>query len=120
FDGITLSADGTIDPSDGDLPGPVDAFGNIIPEISADGQVLTDSDHVPLALQGWSQHIDVEKVDPFNTSVVHAHDYVMPAQGTFPGLAVDRFPLRVTVTVRYQGPGEDHATDVAKVTWIVP
>ena len=52
FDGLTLSADGTVNPADGDLPGPVDAFGSIIPEISADGTVPVGDDRVPLALQG--------------------------------------------------------------------
>lgn len=120
FDGIVLSADGTIDPADGDLPGPVDAFGNIIPEIAANGTVLMDSEGNPLALQGWSQRINVEKVDPYNSSVVRADDYVMPAEGGFPGLAVDQFPLRVTVTVSYQGPDDSGPVEVAKVSWIVP
>jgi type II secretory pathway pseudopilin PulG len=120
FDGMVLSADGTVGPEDGNLPGPVDAFGNIIPEIAADGTVRTDEHDIPMALQGWSQRISVEKVDPYNTAVVRSDEYVMPAQGTFPGLGVDKFPLRVTVTVRYQGPGEANPTDIAKVVWIVP
>lgn len=120
FDGITLWADGTIDPSDGDLPGPVDGFGNIIPEIAANGDVLTDQQGNPLALQGWSQRINVEKVDPYNSSVVRADDYVMPAEGEFPGLGVNQFPLRVTVTVRYQGPDDVAPVDMVRVSWIVP
>lgn len=120
FDGMVLSADGTVGPEDGNLPGPVDAFGNIIPEIAADGSVRTDEHDIPMALQGWSQRISVEKVDPYNTAVVRSDEYVMPAQGNFAGLGVDQFPLRVTVTVRYQGPGETNPTDIAKVTWIVP
>ncbi len=120
FDGITLSADGTIDPADGDLPGPVDAFGNIIPEITATGEVMTDANGIPLAMQGWTQRINIEKVDPYDSSVVRADDYVMLAEGSFPGLGVDRFPLRVTVTVRYQGPDEQDGVDVVRVSWIVP
>ena len=120
FDNLVLSADGTISPDDGDLPGPVDGFGNIIPEIAADGSVLLDAEGRPLALQGWSQRISVEKVDPFNNSVVRADNYVMHAEGSFPGLGVHQFPLRVTVTVSYQGPDDDEATDISKVTWIVP
>jgi len=119
FDGLVLAANGTIDPADGDLPGPVDGFGNIIPEIAADGTVLMDGD-TPLAMQGWSQRISVEKVDPYNSSVVRADEYVTPAEGSFPGLGVDQFPLRVTVTVRYQAPDETTPVDISRVSWIVP
>lgn len=120
FDGVVLSAAGVIGSEDGNLPGPVDAFGNIIPAIAADGSVLVDAENNPLALQGWTQRISVEKMDPYNNSIVRADDYVMPAEGGFPGLAVNKFPLRITVTVQYQAPNEDRAVDVAKVSWIVP
>jgi len=121
FDGITFNADGSVNPADGDLPGPLDAFGSIIPEISADGTVPVDEDRIPLALQGWSQEVQVEKVDPFDTGVIRTNAYTQPAAPpNFPGRAVDKFPLRVTVTVRYQGRFEENAIDVAKVVWIVP
>lgn len=120
FDGLTLWSGGTVGLADGDLPGPVDAFGNIIPDILADGTVRTDEAGNPLALQGWTQLVRVEKVDPFNSATVRANDYVMQPEGSFPGLQVNQFPLRVTVTVLYQGPGDDNATEVARVTWIVP
>jgi hypothetical protein len=121
FDGLTLSADGTSDPSDGDLPGPIDAFGQIIPEILADGSVLTDEEGNALALQGWSQSVLVEKIDPYDTSVVRSHAYEQPASPpNFPGLALDKFPLRVTVVVTFQGPNDQSPTEVARVVWIVP
>ncbi|MGE3109539.1 MAG: prepilin-type N-terminal cleavage/methylation domain-containing protein [Phycisphaerales bacterium] len=121
FDGITFSAEGTTDPSDGDLPGPIDAFGQIIPEILADGTVLADENGRPLALQGWRQSVFVDKIDPYDTSVIRATGYQEPpVPPDFPGLAVDKFPLRVTVIVSYQGPNETAATEVAKVVWIVP
>jgi len=121
FDGLTLSGSGDADPADGDLPGPVDAFGNVIPEISSDGSVPVDAEGAPLPLLGWSQTITVQKLDPYDSGLVRPHSYSLPAQApSFPGLAVDKFPLRVTVTVSYQGRLEDTATDIATIVWIVP
>ncbi len=121
LDGLTFGSDGTTDPSDGDLPGPIDAFGQIIPEILASGAVLTDEEGDALALQGWSQTVTVEKIDPYDTSVVRADGYQEPAvPPDFPGLAVHKFPLRVTVVVTYQAPREETTTEVARVVWIVP
>lgn len=121
FDGMTFSPGGAVNAAEGELPGPIDAFGNIIPEISVDGSVPTDERGDPLPMQGWTQHVTVEKVDPYDTATVRADSYVAPASPpSFPGLAVNKFPLRVTVVVQYQGPGEAEATDVATVVWIVP
>lgn len=121
FDGLTFSNSGTIGVTDGDLPGPIDAFGNVIPDILTDGTVRLDHDHDPMPLQGWSQSVRVEKLDPFNTSTVRPHSYVLPpVLPNFAGLAVDKFPLRVTVTVRYQGPDDSTAQDVATIVWIAP
>jgi hypothetical protein len=121
FDGLTLAFNGTAGRTDGDLPGPIDAFGTLIPEISATGAVRQDASGQPMNLQGWSQHILVEKVSPTNFSTVYSQDAVLPADNTgFRGLAVDQFPLRVTVTVTYQGPYDAQASTVAQVSWIVP
>jgi len=121
FDGITFTPGGRIDAAHGELPGPIDAFGNVIPEISADGTVPTDEHNNPLPLQGWTQTVRVEKVDPYDTAVVRSHSYVAPAvPPNYPGLAVDKFPLRVTVIVRYQGPHDARPTDEATAVWIVP
>lgn len=121
FDGLTLAFNGTADRTDGDLPGPVDAFGTLIPEISPNGTIAQDANGQPMNLQGWSQSIVVRKVNPSNSSTVVDNDEVLPADGTgFRGLAVDKFPLRVTVTVRYQGPYDITAATVAEVSWIVP
>lgn len=121
FDGLTFGSAGDTDPSDGDLPGPIDAFGQIIPEILASGAVLTDEEGNALSLQGWSQSVTVEKVDPYDTSVVRADGYIEPpVPPNFPGLAVHKFPLRVTVVVTYQAPLEDEPSEIARVVWIVP
>jgi hypothetical protein len=44
----------------------------------------------------------------------------MQPEGSFAGLGVNQFPLRVTVTVSYQGPDDSTPVDISKVTWIVP
>lgn len=121
FDGLTLTFNGTAGREDGDLPGPIDAFGTLIPEIGPDGNAMQDANGGTMNLVGWSQAIRVEKVDPTNYSTVYDDDEVLAAeQSGFRGLQVDQFPLRVTVTVSYQGPFDAEATPVAVVTWVVP
>lgn len=104
--------------TDGDLPGPIDAFGNVIPQLDADGNPVLDDDDEMVPLQGWSQTVTVEKVDPFNFATVRAPEYDEAAAGAFPGRAVDRFPLRVTVVVEYQGPYDTEPREIARVFWI--
>ncbi|MBX3359360.1 MAG: prepilin-type N-terminal cleavage/methylation domain-containing protein [Phycisphaeraceae bacterium] len=121
FDGMTFRPGGTLLVSDGDLPGPVDAFGNVIPQILNDGTVVLDGEGNPAPLQGWSQIVRVEKVDPFNFSTVRPHGYeVAPNLPDFEGLRVDQFPLQVTVIVQYQGPFDAAPQTVATVVWVVP
>ncbi|MFN7020941.1 MAG: hypothetical protein ACK4WH_06390 [Phycisphaerales bacterium] len=121
FDGLTLTYNGTAGLDDSDLPGPIDAFGQVIPQINNDGSAALDNEGSPLPLQGWSQSIRVEKVNPSDYSVSLANDAVIAPDGTgFNGVAVDAFPLRVTVTVRYRGVYDSAPTTVAVVSWIVP
>lgn len=121
FDGLRLAFNGTAGREDGDLVGPVDAFGEVIPEISPNGEIVRDAQGRVVPLQGWSQTVRVEKVDPTNFSTVYPPEEVLPAQaGGFTGLAVDAFPLRVTVSVTFRGPFDTEAQTVAVVTWIVP
>jgi len=119
FDGITFSFTGTAGFDDGDLPGPVNAFGEVVPQIDVNGSIVMDGG-VEVAMDGWRQTVVVEKVDPFDTSVIRANDYVEPAAGDFEGLEVGEFPLRVTVIVTYQRPGSMDVDEVARVAWIVP
>jgi hypothetical protein len=99
----------------GNYPGPIDAFGNVIPHTLADGSLLLDNNGVPLPLQGWSQTVVVEKV--------HPHDFtmVLPKEHrSLPERDVGDYPLRVTVIVEYQGPYDSAPAEVNRVTWIVP
>ncbi len=111
--------DGVVFGSGGAFAGPIDSTGAVVPEIGPDGLPLTQND-VEVPLRGWSQSVLVEKVDPQNFNTVRGHAYTRAAVGTFPGLDVDQFPLRVTVTVRYTAPGATAAREMAKVVWIAP
>lgn len=113
FDGAVFGAGGT-------LPGPVDSTGRTVPEIGPDGLPLIEND-AEVPLRGWSQSVTIEKVDPQNFNTVRPHAYTRAAvPPNFPGLAVDQFPLRVTVSVRYMAPGETTSREMAKVVWIAP
>lgn len=119
FDDID-DLDGASFGDEGDYPGPINSYGELIRETTASGAEVHDEDGNPVGLAGWSQAVTVEKVDPFNFATVRAHDFKEAAQGSFPGRAVDRYPLRVKVTVSYRGPYDSTAAEVASVTWIVP
>ena len=72
------------------------------------------------AMYGWYQTVVVEKIDPFDTSIVHPDSYSEPPNGSFPGRGVDEYPLRVSVNVFYQGVNDVQADLVTTVTWIIP
>jgi prepilin-type N-terminal cleavage/methylation domain-containing protein len=112
--------DGLVFGGTGQFPGPISAFGDVIPETTADGGVVMDEDGRPVPLRGWTQSVSVQKVDPFNYSIVRDHGYAQAPSGSFPGRAVGDFPLRVTVTVSYQGPYDTSPSPVATVSWVVP
>lgn len=121
FDGITFAFDGTpgfID--DGDLPGPIDAFGLVIPEIFSDGTVMLDADGNPVPMIGWRQTVRVVKVHPTDPTRELAPDYFEPPVGASAGIAIDQFPLRVEVIVTYEGPFVSSATEITRVVWVVP
>jgi prepilin-type N-terminal cleavage/methylation domain-containing protein len=123
FDGISFSDTGTPGLNDGDLPGPINAFGEIIPEIAVDGTELggiVDDAFTGQAMTGWTQRVIVEKIAPFDTSVVRADAFFEEPNGSFPGRAVDEYPLRVTVQVLYQGTNDITASIVTEVVWVVP
>lgn len=103
-----------------DMPGPINALGEIIPEISLDGSVALDDNGAPLPMLGWAQEVTVEKVEPFDTSTVRADDYWRETDaGGLPPLGRDDFPLRVTVVVTYS-PQNGPVMEMARVSWIVP
>lgn len=100
--------------------GPVNALGQVAPEIAWDGSVVLDLNGEPQSLPGWTQFIRVDKVDPNDFTNAIADEYFEPAAGSVPEIEVDQFPIRVTVTILYQGPNDATATTVAEVAWIVP
>lgn len=121
FDGISLSFTGTPGFDDGDLPGPIDAFGALIPEIGNDGVMILDANGQLLPLRGWSQRVRVVKVDPFDPSITYVDEQVLATQPNgFTGLDVDRFPLRVSVDVFFRGVYDTEDQLVTTVTWIMP
>jgi len=114
YDGVEFGANGNFD-------GPIDAFGTIIPDIDINGVVRIDpGTGLPLPLQGWTQAVLVEKVDPYDYALTRAWGHTDAPAGSFPGRTVDRFPLRVTVSVSYQGPLEAVPTLITTMSWIVP
>ncbi len=112
FDGALFGAGGS--------EGPINAVGEIIYETDADGNVRYDEMGDPIPLQGWSQAVFVEKIDPFNLATVVPDDYFDPPSGTFDGRDVDEFPLRVTVVVSAGDPASGEMEEVTRVTWVVP
>jgi prepilin-type N-terminal cleavage/methylation domain-containing protein len=112
FDGVRFG-DG------GDFSGPINASGGLIPRLDADGNpVIIDEEIQPMS--GWSQQVTVEKVNPFDLAEVLDDDAVDAASGDFEGRGPDDFPVRVTVTVFYQGPEDEEAAAVLTMRWIVP
>lgn len=123
FDGLTFSFLGTAGFGDGDLPGPINAYGEIIPDISIDGIEAGGTINgvfVGSAMRGWSQLVTVQKIDPFDPSVVLADNFTEVPDADFPGREVDEYPLRVTVQVFYQGANAINPDLVTEVMWIVP
>jgi prepilin-type N-terminal cleavage/methylation domain-containing protein len=119
FDGITFAFDGTVGHTDGDLPGPINAFGEVIAELEIDGDTATDANG-DLPMRGWSQTVIVEKVDPFNFGTTRGDAYFVGPGSASPPIAVDEFPLRVSVEVRYQTLNDVTGELITTVTWIVP
>ncbi len=104
----------------GETDGPVNGFGDLIPQVDSNGEQVVDSDGNPVAMTGWSQSITVQKVDPLNLSTVRTRGYSVAANGSDPGITVDQFPLRVTVVIQRQGPLDAEAREITRVTWVVP
>lgn len=113
FDGKTFGRDGN-------MPGPVSAAGTVVPMSDANGVQQLDGNGDPKALEGWSQSVTVEKVDPLNFATVRAKGYYVAPSGNDPGVAVDQFPLRVTVVVTYQGTYDTQPIEVTRLIWITP
>ena len=77
YDGVAFGQNGNFD-------GPIDGFGTIIPETDINGVVQIDPQtNQPLPLQGWTQSVSVEKVDPYDFSVSRAWVFSEPANGSW-------------------------------------
>jgi hypothetical protein len=103
----------------GNMPGPIDAFGEVLPQLDERGNPVIVGG-IPQPMRGWSQRVVVEKVDPVNFSAVLDNDFPRPQAGVTPLVPVDRFPLRVTVIVSYQGATDPRPEEVTRVQWVVP
>lgn len=105
------------------FPGPINAFGEIIPQMNWDGTTETvevDGEVTPVSMRGWTQCVTVEKVDPYDfaTTVDHAEETMVDGAVV---RRLDQFPLRVTVTILYQGQWDaENSPAVSVVSWIVP
>jgi prepilin-type N-terminal cleavage/methylation domain-containing protein len=104
----------------GQMAGPIDASGAVIPAITMDGIIRLDANGVPVPLEGWSQRVIVEKVDPYNFNLVRTPSYVQAASANLGGIAVDQFPLRITVIVEFQGVNDVTPQEVTRLTWVLP
>lgn len=123
FDGITFSFLGTPGLNDGDLEGPINSYGEIIPDLTIEGnEIGTTSEGVFTAspMFGWSQRVIVQKIDPFDPSSVYSDNFTEDPDGDFPGREVDDYPLRVTVQVFYQSVNAIEPELVTEVMWVVP
>ncbi len=104
----------------GNMPGPINALGDIIPEVALDGSIELDENGGTVPMVGWAQEIIVEKVEPFDTSLTRADAYEREVEvDGMPPLGRESFPLRVTVIVSYTTTigGE---IEMARVSWIIP
>lgn len=101
--------------------GPINGFSSVIPETLWDGTTETveaGGESVDVAMRGWTQCVTVEKLDPFDYSVVVPDD-TRDTAGATVIREVDEYPVRVTVTILYQGVWDDAAPAVTSVSWIV-
>jgi len=95
------------------LPGPVDAFSELITETLWNGDTATDENGDALSMDGWSQFVEVSKVSPDNFTLALADD----AQDS--DRPLDEFPVRVTVTVYYQSQFDAQPEEVTQASWVV-
>ncbi len=112
--------DGLVFGEGGDFAGPINAYGEVIPEIGIDGQPVLDEEGNAAPMFGWTQEILVEKVSPFDYATTLVGGFFEAPSGDWAGRAVDGYPLRVTVIVRYQSAIAMEPIEVARVSWVTP
>lgn len=112
--------DGLVFGEGGNFPGPINAYGEVIPEIGDDGQPLIDEDGNQVPMLGWRQRVIVEKVSPFDYATTLPRAFFEGASGGWPGRGVGGYPVRVTVIVTYQSGLAPEPIEVSRVSWVVP
>ena len=112
--------DGAIFGLAGTFPGPIDAFGTMIPAVDLQGNIVLDGAGNATSLEGWTQRVTVTKVDPYNFNTARADNHVQAGSSQLPAIPVSGFPLKVTVVVQYQSLTDVAPQDVTQVTWVVP
>jgi len=113
LDGVTFGESGV-------FAGPIDAFGDVVPDIAINGDERLDEAGEVRPLRGWSQRVIVEKVSLYDFTSVLSNDQVQAPTAQMAGADVDEFPLRVTVIVEYTDASSGDTTEVTRVTWVVP
>ncbi len=105
------------------FPGPINAFGEVIPQTQWNGSIETvevDGEPVPVSMRGWTQIVQVHKVDPYDFSTV-MDQAAQEESGGVVLRRVDHYPMRVTVTVLYQDQWDASSSPaVTSVSWVVP
>ncbi len=102
--------------------GPINAFGEVLNEMLWDGTVESQTindEVIPVAMRGWTQIVQVDKLNPNDYSIAVEHGLFEETGGEVTR-EVDEYPIRVRVTVLFQGPFDAEATPIATVTWVVP
>ena len=100
-----------------EMPGPIDAGGNVINQYVLNGTDRASGDNVQF---GWVQTISVTKVNPFDYAEELDVTFSEDPDGDFRGRRVDQYPLKITVTVAYQGLYDAEPMNIATLSWIVP
>lgn len=113
FDGLVFGATGN-------MPGPVNLFGEVISEVDLQGAVVRDSSGAVVPMRGWTQAVTVRKLNPANAAQSVNTNTFVAASGSNPGRPVDKYPLKVTVVVSYQGPMDASPREITRVSWIAP
>lgn len=112
--------DGLVFGEGGDFPGPINAYGEVIPDIGDDGLPVRDEDDNIIPMFGWTQQVLVEKVSPFDYATSLPAGFFEAPSGSWSGRSVGGYPVRVTVIVSYQSAAAPEPIEVSRVSWIVP
>lgn len=116
LDGLTFIFSGA-NLANGEMPGPIDAAGGVVEQYIINSVDRSSGENVQF---GWTQSITVTKVDPFDYAEELEVAFAEDPSGSFKGRRVDQYPLRISVTVGYQGLLDAEPDNVTTISWIVP